>query len=234
MSSMKTIEKRPFEDLLQMSSGYVLDFTNDTFEALFVESVNISIYDDKYVKYGGSKAKRLRAFWELESDAVVGKVLVDLIDNWEYKYSAAKRRTERFGLEGAEGLPLDWQTLVMIIRRMVVDGMKMDSSSKNLEMLHCKMSQLMPRCSHILDARYQEARRNAWAAFIAPLAAVFMCGSVLEGLLLGTARANPQQFNNAAGSPKDQSGKTKPFSNWSLAQLKSTSHAGSRTSKSRC
>jgi hypothetical protein len=39
MNSMKTVEKRPFEELLEMSGGYVLDFRNDTFAAFFAESV---------------------------------------------------------------------------------------------------------------------------------------------------------------------------------------------------
>jgi len=31
MSSLKTIEKKLFEDLFGMARGYVLDFTNNTF-----------------------------------------------------------------------------------------------------------------------------------------------------------------------------------------------------------
>lgn len=69
----------------------------------------------------------------------------------------------------------------------------------------------------ILDARYQEAVRCLNAN--APLAAIFLSGSILEGLLLGMACANPQRFNQAAGSPKDLAGKVKPFPEWSLAQF---------------
>src|SRR5580700_1084675 len=85
MSTLKTIEKQPFEDLLAMPSGYVLDFTNATFAAFFREAVGVEIYDPKYLTHGDSKAKRLRAFWETEGDAIVGKVLAELIQLWEYK-----------------------------------------------------------------------------------------------------------------------------------------------------
>jgi hypothetical protein len=52
-----------------------------------------------------------------------------------------------------------------------------------------------------------------------PLAVIFHCGSILEGLLLDVASANPGQFNQAPNSPKDKVGKTKRFSDWKLAEL---------------
>src|ERR1035438_7479579 len=48
MADLKTLEKRQYEDLLGMSGGYVLDFTNRSFADLFRDSVGINIYDAKY------------------------------------------------------------------------------------------------------------------------------------------------------------------------------------------
>src|SRR5262245_50301261 len=85
MNSLRTLDKQPFEELFGMSSGYVLDFSNPTFAEFFRECVHLDIYDQKYAVYGDSKAKRLRAFWSLESDALVGKVLAELLEYWSYK-----------------------------------------------------------------------------------------------------------------------------------------------------
>ena len=85
MSSLKRLDKEPFESLFGMSGGYVLDFSNRTFAEFFRETANIDIYSPKYESNGDSKAKRLRAFWELESDPLVGKVLAELVDYWTYK-----------------------------------------------------------------------------------------------------------------------------------------------------
>ena len=75
MSSLTFPEKKILENLLKMESGYVLDFTDRDFSTFF-KDFNINIDADKYhVPYGSSKAKRLRSFWENESDTVVGKVL---------------------------------------------------------------------------------------------------------------------------------------------------------------
>lgn len=85
MSTLETIDRLPFEDILGMSSGYVLDFTNATFQSFIAETSGKDIYSDRYSMYGDSKAKRLRAFWEIESDLVVAKTLSKLIEVWQYK-----------------------------------------------------------------------------------------------------------------------------------------------------
>ncbi len=51
----------------------------------------------------------------------------------------------------------------------------------------------------------------------APLAAVFLVGSVLEGILLGTATAYPRLFNMASSAPKEiATGKVRKFTDWTL------------------
>ncbi|MFO1432752.1 MAG: abortive infection family protein [Candidatus Competibacteraceae bacterium] len=86
MSDLTTIEKRKLERALGMGSGYVLNFSNRTFEEFFLDSFGIDIYDAKYNYGSGSKANRMRAFWELESNYLVGKVLWLLFEEWnEFK-----------------------------------------------------------------------------------------------------------------------------------------------------
>jgi hypothetical protein len=50
----------------------------------------------------------------------------------------------------------------------------------------------------------------------APLAAIFLCGSTLEGILLGIACRKPREFNGSALSPKDKAGKPRQFHDWNL------------------
>lgn len=69
----------------------------------------------------------------------------------------------------------------------------------------------------VLESRYSEVIRCFKSD--APLAVIILCGSILEGLLLGLALANPQQFNQAQNCPKDEHGKPRPFRDWSLAQF---------------
>jgi len=80
MSSLDFIEKRCLEELFKMSTGYVLDFTDATFADFFADTVNIDIHSNKYKKNGGSKAKKLREFWRIESNYTVGTITLELID----------------------------------------------------------------------------------------------------------------------------------------------------------
>lgn len=83
MSDLTVIEKRKLERALGMSSGYVLNFSNRTFSEFFLDSVGINIYDDKYNYGSGSKANRMRAFWDKESNYLVGKVLELIFEEWD-------------------------------------------------------------------------------------------------------------------------------------------------------
>ncbi|MDD2889339.1 MAG: hypothetical protein PHE49_01695 [bacterium] len=49
-----------------------------------------------------------------------------------------------------------------------------------------------------------------------PLATIFLCGSTLEGILLGIATKNQKEFTKSLASPKNPVGKPKPIYEWSL------------------
>lgn len=83
MSSLNMRDKRVLEEFLGMGSGYVLNFSDRTFEDFVLEAVDIEIHSEKYAVHGTSKAKKLRAFWEIESDYIVGRLLNSLIDEAE-------------------------------------------------------------------------------------------------------------------------------------------------------
>jgi hypothetical protein len=79
MADLTSSEKRKLERLLGMGSGYVLDFSNRTFAEFIEESVRRDIYDVRYDYGSGSKANRLRGFWTVEGNHLVGKLIEDLI-----------------------------------------------------------------------------------------------------------------------------------------------------------
>jgi hypothetical protein len=212
VSSLKTLEKQPFEELLEMAGGYVLHFTNQTFASFFTESVSCDIYADCYATYGDSKAKRLRAFWERESDPIVGKVLSELLDLWEYQNPQATADQKTKLVRGR-------QVVARLLGRApaaseVTEDQFLHRQYKDVSINKVPIEQaLVP----ILEARYEEANRCLQGR--APLAAIFLCGSILEGLLLGTALTNQQSFNQATCSPKDKTGKVKQFQEWTLANF---------------
>ncbi len=81
MSTLKTPERKLLEKYFEMQSGYVLKFSDTTFEIFFKENFGVDIHTKAYEIFGTSKANKMRAFWHLESDATVGKLIVELINN---------------------------------------------------------------------------------------------------------------------------------------------------------
>ena len=80
MSSLKFNEKQLFEKIFEMDDGYLLDFSNSSLQE-FMNDFQVDLGSKKYDKYGSSKAKRIRAFWEVEPDEVIVSVLEALLEN---------------------------------------------------------------------------------------------------------------------------------------------------------
>src|SRR5690606_2687569 len=79
-----------------------------------------------------------------------------------------------------------------------------------------------PKFVPILESRLVEAKR---CLPYSPLATIMLCGSFLEGLLLGIANKYPIDFNRSPQAPKDKnSGQPKQFRDWSLSELIDVAH----------
>ena len=73
MANLSFIDKQLIEEVLQMSGGYVLDFSNRTFDEFMTEVIGESIYA-KYEYM--SKANLLRRFIKDYPDAYIGKMII--------------------------------------------------------------------------------------------------------------------------------------------------------------
>jgi hypothetical protein len=81
--SLTHIEKQKLERELGMSGGVVLDFSNRTFEEFFREVVGVSIYHSRYDRGSGSKANRMRAFWDVATTEQLRLLFNGLLEGWE-------------------------------------------------------------------------------------------------------------------------------------------------------
>lgn len=82
MADLTYIEKASIESFLGMKSGYVMDFTDRTFQEFIGESTGLDINCEKYHYSSNSKANRLRAFIKVESNYVFGRLLSAFCDYW--------------------------------------------------------------------------------------------------------------------------------------------------------
>jgi len=193
-----------------MASGYVLDFSNQKFSQFFKDTIQVEIHHQKYAIYGESKARRLRAFWEIEPDPIVGRLLMELLEIWEYenKTQATENTTYTKCKEIAERLTGETKREPETVENFLVRKIELPSLGKlNLD----------PTVTSILEGRLREVEQGLRAK--TALSVIMMSGSLLEGALLGVALQRPSDFNRMGSSPKDKMGKVRPFHEWSLAQF---------------
>ncbi|MFZ7319748.1 hypothetical protein [Comamonas jiangduensis] len=82
MPKIKALDMKFLDEVFQMESGYVLDFSDRTMASFFSDELNVDIYDPKYAVNGTSKAKRLRCFLQMV-DAQTAVRTLDAL--WTYR-----------------------------------------------------------------------------------------------------------------------------------------------------
>lgn len=90
---MTYIEKNYFERLFDMETGYVLDFTNYTYQRFVADTINIDVYK-KY--HDLSKAKILRAIMDDYDNVTVGKLLLGLMQYMQVRELVTDEKKEIF------------------------------------------------------------------------------------------------------------------------------------------
>ena len=212
MSSLTDIDKRYLEKILDMSGGYVLDYSDATFGEFFKRH-RVDIHNRKYHTYGTSKAKKLRSFWEQESDVLVGRVLSEMLDSYEADRDLKGKKVDGPILERTRG----------VVARLLGTPQKTKSAKSEENFLQQEFVtpniQSLP-IEHavvpIIESRLHEAQMALTAG--SHLSVVVLCGSILEGVLLGKAYNDPALFNESSKSPR-KNGKVKQFPAWTLAEF---------------
>lgn len=217
MSNLTNIDKRYLEKNLGMESGYVLDFSDSTF-AEFFNRHKINIHGSKYQKYGTSKAKKLRAFWDLEPDFIVANILAELLDSYQADCDLNGR---------------DLDAKLLSKNRQIIEKLKGKTKQNTNENIDTFLDEkfLLPsiqnlpielQVAKIIEDRLGET--NIALKSGAYLSVIFLCGSILEAVLLGAAQKEPAKFNSSQTSPKTSDGKVKQFHEWSLSQFIDTAY----------
>lgn len=83
MAKLKYTTIQSLEELFDMESGYVLDFSNSSFQRFIKGIIDIDIYQDKGYENYCSKANKLRQIFEMESNLKVAKLINALLNYYE-------------------------------------------------------------------------------------------------------------------------------------------------------
>jgi len=208
--------KLTLEHLLEMSGGYVLNFTNATFADFVRDSIGI----DPYSLCNESKARVLRHLWSVLSDADFAKLTIDMLEHrllmqelgqyagaWNEQQAETDRRlSEQIVEQLRKGLESQNRLTPEEAAFLAKDFSSLDLASIDVSIDF--QSVIADRLQEIEICFDNEA----------PLAVVILCGSTLEGLLYEVAKNHPAAFNQATSAPQ-RAGKVLRLHEWSLNNL---------------
>jgi len=158
MGNIRSIDMLHLDDVFQMHSGYVLNFSDRTFAQFFREELSVNIDDPIYARNGTSKAKRLRTFLQTADKQLVVRCLHAL---WEYREAARQRAGQAETVRNAHGGPLD------IIRRLG-GGLRQAPHSAGPVIDRAKFASLRQDLLGLMQLRAQ-ARGYAFEKFLKDL-----------------------------------------------------------------
>jgi hypothetical protein len=192
-ATVTTLDLRVVDSVLEMGGGYVLDLTNRTFADFFREH-GVDIDDGRFSVDGSSKANRLRRFLRTSRPPLTGRVLAGLLQH--------RLASKPQGIRG-EDLERYRQLVARLGGEVPSDasGTAVNADTEAALLRRVFRPELFARLpvdvamSQILVERLNEAQRCIDAK--AYLAAVIMCGSVLEGMCLGYGSRNIERVNRA-------------------------------------
>ena len=120
-----------------MSSGYVLGFSNRTFEEFFREVVGVEIYNPRFDLGSGSKANRMRAFWRFATDEQLRLFLNGLLEGWDVYSGESITQSTR-------------ELLVCILKRLggsSISDVKQEVQSMLIRLTHIGRRVSLPSCT---------------------------------------------------------------------------------------
>lgn len=193
---------------------------------MYLDVCDLDIYCTKYAISGNSKAKRLRMFWKIESDGIAGKLINEMLAYWK-----TSRKVN--SIETTKEEAIIFNDCLTIANRL--RGISYKTTSKNVETtkdeflkreyknINIDNLDIDTHVIEIIKSRLLEIQRNIRSE--SALSVVILCGSVLEGLLLGTAIKYIKDFNQSSASPKNRTtGKVLPIGDWNLSSLIDVAH----------
>lgn len=209
MADLSPLEKRSLEMLFGMGGGYVLEFTNRTFGEFVRDTIGKNIYDAKYDYESGSKANRLRGFWTVESNPVVGRLLSALVD-----YAVAEgnvsadlvAQCRRIVARLAVKLPvkeIDALTSVgsekefQHLEESVRDAIRRGNPESGLDHLHTYLVKFIrARCErHGIDAGREKALHSLLGEYVKALKEKGLIESEMSERILKSSISHMEAFN---------------------------------------
>ncbi|MGO1634979.1 hypothetical protein ACTXKQ_14455 [Corynebacterium variabile] len=201
--------RQMLEDLLDMSGGYVLDFSSRQAFGSFIQT---TLGFDPLARYEGSMAAILRQIWDKEPAEGVAKLNLDLLERRSLNDPRDRKMPSEYDRTASDRVT----TLMSKVLGPHLDSSDLDFLAKDFSTVDLASVTTELTVQQVIAARLDEIDRTLKAE--APLAVVFLVGSTLEGLLLDVSMQQPDAWTAFPFAPKEK-GTVKNLRKWTLADL---------------
>lgn len=220
-----TLEEFTLERLAELicgdDKGFAPIYRSSWYLTQFFQSVGLSRF-----KHDGTTRK----IWVLDclrqcSNDELNQVILGLASPKTYKGNVEHLELALKSLNqvlNPEGLSVEINGVKPVLKNIEPRlSRPLNPSSSNdttiLEKPDFKLLGIEPEYSKLLDGRWAEVEKCLQSR--AYLASIILMGSLLEGILNWALMKFPEKACRALASPKDSTGKPKPFRDWSLSQM---------------
>jgi hypothetical protein len=209
MADLSNSERRTLEHLFQMHTGYVLNFSNRTFQEFVFDSVRRDIDDSKYEFASNSKANRLRRFWVVEPNLVVGTLVDAMIDHAATfgnarpeQISAAKRVVARLkataSVQEIDAIqPLTDDRTFEALARSIRDAIENNEPENGLDRLHTYIVKYVrTRCEALgIDVERSKPLHSIFGEYVKELRSRGVIESTMTERILKSSLSTLEAFN---------------------------------------
>jgi len=197
------------EDLLDMSGGYVLDFSSRQAFGSFIQT---TLGFDPLARYEGSMAAILRQIWDKEPAEGVAMLNLGLLERRSLNDLRDRKIPSEYDRTASDRVT----TLMSEVLGPHLDSADLDFLAKDFSTVDLASVTTELTVQQVIAARLDEIDRTLKAE--APLAVVFLVGSTLEGLLLDVSMQQSAAWTASPSAPKEK-GTVKNLRKWTLADL---------------
>jgi hypothetical protein len=209
MADMTFPDRQALEKGFRMEAGFVLGFSDRTFQEFIYDSVGRNIYTEAYAFNGQSKAKRLRAFIKVEPNHIVGKLLGDLVEHaksltYPAPDSAAIEKCQRVVDRLRQGAPVlaelppeTRESTFKALADSVRKSLDENKPEEGLDRLHCYfVSYVRQVCEdNGITATRDEPAHSVLGKYVKHLKAANRIESEMTGRILTYAQTCMDAFN---------------------------------------
>lgn len=155
MADLKYSTIQTLEELFEMNTGYVIDFSNSSFERFIKGIINLNVYNDEGYEEYCSKANKLRQVFQKESNFKVAKLIIALLEHYE-DYKLKNNKLTEYDKKKIKEIKIEMEELKsencgQIVVEEEVDELMQKISTRNAQFYQMAIDEKLKEIGNLIE-----------------------------------------------------------------------------------